>query len=43
VFWALVLTLGMIGVSWARTRWHLPDLRLGTIMPTADARRVAGD
>lgn len=40
---ALVLIVAMVGLSYLRTRWGLPDLRLGSILPAAQPRRVAGD
>jgi uncharacterized membrane protein len=40
---SLTLILVMVGLSYARTAGHLPELRLGTIMPTGDSRRVAGE
>jgi hypothetical protein len=41
-FWAFLLTLAMIALSYARTRWHFPMLRLGTVAP-AHIRRVPAD
>jgi hypothetical protein len=43
VFWALVLILAMIGLSYVRTRWGFPDLRFGSVMPRSEPRRVPGD
>jgi hypothetical protein len=39
---ALVLIVGMITLSYARTRWNWPALRLGSITP-AQPQRVSGD
>jgi uncharacterized membrane protein len=42
VIGALVLILAMIGLSWARTYWRLPELRFGSVL-RPEPRRVAGD
>jgi hypothetical protein len=39
---ALVLILSMIALSYARTRWHWPAFRLGSVAPTLP-QRVSGD
>ena len=38
---AVTLTLGMIGLSWVRTNWQWPALRMGSMIP--EPRRVSGD
>jgi hypothetical protein len=39
---ALVLILSMIALSYARTTWKWPTLRLGSVTP-AQPQRVSGD
>jgi uncharacterized membrane protein len=39
---AVVLIVAMIGLSVARSRWKLPQLRLGSVTPT-ELQRVSGD
>jgi hypothetical protein len=39
---ALVLIISMIGLSYARTTWKWPNLRLGSVTPT-QPQRVSGD
>jgi uncharacterized membrane protein len=39
-FWSVVLTLFMIALSYARTRWHVPILRFGTVAPPPHHHRV---
>jgi len=39
---AITLILGMIALSYIRTNWQWPTLRLGDVLPT-EPRRVSGD
>jgi hypothetical protein len=40
---SLVLIVGMIGLSWARTNWRWPDIRFGSFYTASVPRRVSGD
>jgi hypothetical protein len=40
---AIVMIVLMIGLSWARTNWKMPELRFGSLFPAAEPRRVSGD
>ena len=40
---AIMLILLMIGLSWLRRNWRWPEFRMGSIYPSVEPRRVAGD
>jgi uncharacterized membrane protein len=40
---SVLLIVAMVTLSWVRTNWRWPDLRLGSIYPVAVPRRVSGD
>jgi len=40
---SVLLIAAMVTLSWVRTNWRWPDLRLGSIYPVAVPRRVSGD
>jgi uncharacterized membrane protein len=40
---SVLLIVVMVALSWVRTNWRWPDLRLGSIYPVAVPRRVSGD